>query len=223
MTDVTLNAEQELYVLHQSDGYSSFGFANARERTDQIAGRLGRPDLTFGEQDFGALSGYEKYLAAVHAWQESPLSRQTYFAPATDPKAARVLERCRRDGAKVRLILGDTATGQGWLDEYDVVGLIGRSTGPLKEPLLIEPGASHGGAILTACLLAIIEWASGKFLFRHPKYRAPDLLIRRGENEERPWEAIHGEQVLARFADIGKAGAYVAFMRGETIEPRIFQ
>ncbi|MBB4844370.1 hypothetical protein HNP55_002906 [Paucibacter oligotrophus] len=223
MVNVTLNTEQQLYVLDHGRGYSCFGFANAHDHANQMAERLKRPDLAFGEADFGTLSGYQKYLAAVEAWGKSLLSRKTYFDPATDPKAARVLERCREANAKVRLILGDTATARTWLDEHDVVGRIGRSTGTLKVPLLIEPGADGGIAILTAYLLAIIDWESGEFLFRHPRYRAPDLLIRPGEDADRPWEVLHDEQVVACFPDIGKAGAYVAFMRGETVEPRIFQ
>ncbi len=223
MSTVTLDTGQQRYVLDHGHGCSCFGFANARDHACQIAERLKRPELAFGAQDFGALSGYEKYLAAVQAWGAAPQRRETYFDPGTDPKAARVLERCRDEGARVRLILGNTATGQSWLDQYDVVGWIGRSMGPLKVPLLIESGADSGTAILTACLLAIVDWGSGKFLFRHPAFHAPDLLIRRGDDAERPWEVLHDDKTVARFQDIGKAGAYVAFMRGETVEPRIFQ
>ena len=223
MANITLNAERQLYVLDHGHGYTCFGFANARDHAKQMAERLKRPELAFGETDFGALSGYQKYLAAVDAWGQSALSRKTYFDPATDPKAARGLERCRENGAKVRLIQGDTETGRTWLDEHDVVGRIGRSTGTLKVPLLVEPGADGGTAILSACLLAIVDWRSGEFLFRHARYRAPDLLIRPSDDAERPWDVLHDERVVARFQDIGKAGAYVAFMRGETIEPRIFQ
>lgn len=221
--NVTLNAEQRLYVIHCEDGYTCFGFANARDHAAQIAERLQQPELAFGADDFGALSGYEKYQAAVQAWAMAPQSRQTYFAPGTDPKAAHVLERCRQQDTKVRLVPGDTSTGRVWFDEHDVVGRIGRSTGPLKVPLLVEPGADGGVAILTASLLAIVDWDSGAFLYRHPAWLAPELSIRRGGELKLAWEVLDHEEVLARFPDIGKAGAYVAFMRGETVEPRIFQ
>jgi len=223
MTSVTLNTDQQLYVLDHGPGYTCLGFANAREHANQIAERLGRPDLAFGADDFGALSGYEKYLAAVQAWGASPWTRQTYFDPGTDRKAVRVLEQCRNAGTKVRLIQGDPSTGHAWLAEHDIVGRIGRSTGTLKVPLLIEQGEHAGCAILTACLLAIIDWDSGKFLFRHPTYRTPDLSIRRGEQADRPWEVHDADGIVTRFPEVGKAGAYVAFMCGETIEPRIFQ
>lgn len=82
---------------------------------------------------------------------------------------------------------GHTATGRCWLDEHDVVGRIGRSTGMMKVPLLIEAGADGGVAILTSCLLRRIDWESGRDLSRHPAYRAPDLTIRKDpEKTDRP-------------------------------------
>lgn len=222
--NVTLNTEQRLYVIPCGGGYSCLGFDNARDHANQIARRLKQPALAFGDGDHGSPTGYAKYQAAIEAWGRSPLTRQTYFDPGTDPKAARALETCRRDGRKVRLMLGDTATGRSWLDEHDVVGRIGRSTGSLKVPLLIEPGADGGVAILTDCLLRIVDWGSHQDLYRHPAFRTPDLAIRRAEaKDELPWQVLHDGTVAAGFSDVGKAGAYLAFMCGETVEPRIFQ
>jgi hypothetical protein len=221
---VSLNAEQQLYVIPCGDSYSCLGFDNARDHADLIAERLGRQDLAFHEGDHGSLAGYAKYGAAIDAWGRSPLTRQTYFDPGTDPKAARALETCRRDGRKVRLMLGDTATGRCWLEEHDVVGRIGRSSGTLKVPLLIEPGADGGTAILTNCLLCIVEWDTGRDIFRHPAFRLPDLTIRHVPQEHKlPWQVLHEGSVAAAFRDVGQAGAYLAFMCGETVEPRIFQ
>ena len=221
---VTLNPEQRLYVIPCGDGYTCLGFDNARDHANQIADRLGQRGLAFGDEDHGSLAGYAKYRAAIDAWGRSSLTRQTYFDPGTDTKAARVLESCRRDSRKVRLMSGDTATGRCWLEEHDVVGRIGRSTGTLKVPLLIEPGADGGTAILTNCLLRIIEWDTGRDLYRHPAFRLPDLSIRRAaEQDERPWHVLHDGAVMATFSDVGRAGAYLAFMCGETVEPRTFQ
>lgn len=222
--NVTLNTEQRLYVIPCGDGYSCLGFDNARDHAHQIANRLQQPNLAFDDGDHGTLTGYRKYREAIDCWGRSTLTQQTYFDPGTDPEAARVLERCRRDGRKLRLMLGDTATGQCWLSEHEVVGRIGRSTGTLKVPLLVEPGADGGTAILTNCLLRLIDWRTGEDLYRHPAYRTPDLAIRRDAgHSDLPWQVLHDGKVAACFADVGKAGAYLAFMCGETVEPRVFQ
>ena len=222
--NVTLNAEQRLYVIACGEGYSCLGFDNARGHAAHIASQLNEPALAFGEGDHGTLSGYAKYQAAIDAWGRSRLASRTYFDPGTDPKVARVLTNCHRDGCVVRLMLGNIGTGRCWLSEYDVVGRIGRSTGMLKVPLLVEAGADGGLIIPTDCLLRVIDWRSGKDLYRHRAYQAPNLAIRRtADDAERPWQVLHEGTVAAQFADIGKAGAYVAFMCGEVVEPRVFQ
>lgn len=222
MNQVTLNPAQQLYVIANEHGYSCFGFQNARDHSDQIAARLDRADLAFTADDFATLAGYEKYRQATAAWGCSALIGQTYFDPGTAPKVMKTLESCRKNGNKVRLVLGNTATGASWLDEHDVVGRIGRSCGWLKVPLLVEPGESGGGAILTACVLCVIDWDSGQVLYRHPAYKEPDLSIVPSSDDKRPWVVMCDGEAIARFDDIGKAGAYLAFVRGATIEPRVF-
>ena len=223
MNHVRIDAKQQRYVIDCGEGYACLGFANARDHANQIACRLGCADLAFMEDDYATLAGYEKYADAVEAWRGSPLSRSTYFDPGTHPEAAKVLEAARKRGRKLRLILGDTATGEPWLEEHDVVGRIGRSTGSLKIPLLIEADQRGGSAILCACILAVIDWDSGDILYRHAAYREADLGIRPSEAADLPWSVMRGEEVVARFQDIAKACAYLAFMRGATIEPRLFR
>jgi len=222
MTTITLDPQRGHYVLHHAEGVSCFGFDNARDQTNQIAERLKRPDLRFADSDHGAESGYRKYRQAVDAWSTSALRERTYFDPGTHPRAQRALEACRQSGTMVRLILGDTVTGESWFDEHDVVGRIGRSCGKLKVPLLVPPGEDGGPAILTACLLAVIEWQSGKALFRHPLYREPELGLFPGPDAKYPWCVRHRDKTLACFDNLTKAAAYLAFMRGVTIEPRVF-
>lgn len=223
MNNVRINIEQQLYVIDCNEGYTCIGFANARDRANQIATKLGRADLAFTAEDDATRAGYEKYCNAVQAWGQSPLTCTTYFDPGTEAKAAQVLEFCRTRERKIRLILGDTSTGNPWLEEYDVVGWIGRSTGTLKVPLLITPGEYGGCAILCSCILAIVDWQSGDFLYRHAGYREVDLSIKPSSDAKLSWNVLRHEEVVANFPDIGKAGAYLAFMRGATIEPLVFQ
>lgn len=223
MNTVTLNPERRLYVIAVDGGVTCLGFDSARDHANQIAERLGQPRLAFSAADHATLAGHARYLQAIQAWGQSALSRQTYFDPGTPPEVARVLESCRKAGNKVRLVLGDPTTGESWLDEYDVVGTIGRSTGSLQVPLLVEDGEDGGGAILTACVLCIIDWHSGRTRHRHPTYQSPELGIRPTADATHPWAVLHRENEVARFKDIGKAGADLAFMRGEPVEPKIFR
>jgi len=223
MNSLTLSADQRLYVIAFDGGVSCLGFDNARDHANQIAELLRRSELAFSASDHGALAGYAKYRQATNAWGDSALNRQTYFDPGTGPEVARVLESCRKAGNKVRLVLGDTVTGEPGLEEYDVVGTIGRSCGSLKVPLLIEAGEHGGGAIPTARVLCIIDWRSGKTRYRHPAYQAPDLGINPTEDRAHPWAVVLHDKEVARFGDVGKAGAYLAFMRGEMVEPQIFR
>ncbi|AWI53488.1 MAG: hypothetical protein KGI91_13240 [Burkholderiales bacterium] len=222
MTTVTLNLEQKLYVITERSGHSCFGFDNARDHANQIAQQLDQSHLAFAPGDYATLAGYQKYLMATAAWGRSPQSQRTYFAPGTDPRAAKVLESYRRTGEKIRLILGDLATGEPWLDEHGVVGRIGRSGGMLKIPLLVEPGQSGGGAILTDCILCLVDWQTGNTPYRHPAYREANLSLSPNESPNLPWAVRRGSDAIACFADIGKAASYLAFMRGATIEPRVF-
>lgn len=219
---VHLNPDQHCYVIPAGDGCSCLGYNEARDHADQIARLMERPELAFGADDYATLAGYSKYSEAIAAWGRSSYSVRTYFDPHTDPKVQEVLEAYRRSRRMLRLILGNPATGVTWLEEHDVVGTIGRSTGWLKTPLLIQPGEDGGPAILTANLLCIIDWGSGATAYRHPVYHVPDLLIRPTDGGDLSWCVTHQGVDVARFGDIGKAGAYVAFMRGLVIEPRIF-
>lgn len=49
MNKVSINPEQQRYVVDCGVGYSCLGFANARDHANQIAHKLGRPDLAFAE------------------------------------------------------------------------------------------------------------------------------------------------------------------------------
>jgi hypothetical protein len=209
-------------VIRHQGGVSCFGFENARDHTAQIAQLLGAPGLAFTEADFGKLIGYERYQRACEAWASSPLSRQTYFDPGTDPAVAKVLERYRKNEKKLRVFCGDTTTGRDWLEECDVIGTIGRSSGSQKVPLLVPPGESYGAAISTACVLRLVDWETGRDQYRHPLYQVPKFEIVTGDLPKLPYEVLHEGAVHARLRTEPQAMAYIAFMSGLSIEPRVF-
>lgn len=94
------------------------------------------------------------------------------------PQAVRdVLAEAYEAGTRIRIHCGNHKTGEVWLEERDVIGRVGRSTGPQKVPLLIATKRSSGGIhILDHCILRIQD-VSGSDLYRDPMYRQPDLDI----------------------------------------------
>lgn len=88
-------------------------------------------------------------------------------------------------------------------------------------PLLVEGAQAFGSPITCDRVLAVLDWKTGLPLYRHASYRPPELRLAFREDEEQPWSVTHRDRTIARFADIGKAGAYIAFMRGASVDPHI--
>jgi hypothetical protein len=215
---VTTNPDQKLYVLHHGDHVTCFGFENANKHANHIANKLKRGDLQFTADDFGTLAGYDKYKAAVSAWAQSAQSKKTYFEPNTPPAVIKVLETYREEQNPIRLFLGDAQTGQDWYEENDVVGYIGRSTGMMKVPLLVEPGEHGGCAILCASIVKIMDVVSEAVLWEHPTY-INSMAMRQTQqpsDDGYQYEAFNSKGVHARFRSVGEAHDYVRFITGET-------
>ncbi|WP_284620529.1 hypothetical protein [Aquabacterium humicola] len=223
MLDIAIDPRRRLYVIASSDGVRCLGFDKARDHARRIADCLMRPDLQPTPEEEGTPAGYRKYLSAIQAWLDSPRAEETYFGPGCSKELASALEACRHSRSKVHLVVGDTGTGSVAFDDNDVVGRIGRSHGALKVPLLLEDGQAFGSPVTCGRVLAILDWETGLALYRHPGYRPPELKLAFCEHESRPWSVMHRDSTIARFADIGKAGAYIAFMRGASVEPRFFR
>lgn len=80
----------------------------------------------------------------------------TSYHEETPQKLVEVLEMLRTNRTRITLDYGDTKTGKSWGEVYDISGIIGRSTGTNKIPLLINNARSlGGGALLYNCILSI--------------------------------------------------------------------
>lgn len=103
------------------------------------------------------------------------LDNGTCYHKDTAPAVVNALERARAERIRVRLVLGNTSTGDSWHEEFGVFGYIGRSTGRIKIPLLLYNSRSIGGpAILDHCVIGV-RYASRKkgrcdWLYRHRLY-----------------------------------------------------
>ena len=130
----------------------------------------------------------------------------------TSSRVATLLNNLNMSKQRVRIIYGDVNTGKDWLEEYDVIGTIGCSTGINKIPLLIKNSRSTGGgSILDHCILKIVDVKSKRVLYQHEKYVSPKFEI--------GFLAITGQysvtvvgKVQANFKTEKKAQNYIDFM-----------
>lgn len=103
----------------------------------------------------------------------------TYFHADTPDKVIHVLEAARHSRQRIHISYGDAESGRDWLEEYEVHGYVGRSTGKLKVPLLLPNRRSiGGGAILDHCIVRIRTSAGGRVLYQHPSYHFGAMEIR---------------------------------------------
>ena len=122
-----------------------------------------------------------------------------------------LLIRLNESGERVRLVYGDTKTGQSWHEENDTIGTIGSSSGAQKIPLLIHNARSSGGVgvgVLDNCILGVLSVKRNVWLYTAPNYvpsvvKAEGLIV-----------TIDGE-VYANCETTAKALHLAAFMRLE--------
>lgn len=214
--NVTANPKQRLFVIPAGAGYySCLGFDNCYSHAKQLAEILGRPDLAPQEEEIGEIRQYKQYLELVSLAHRENLG--TYFEPGTPVEVRRILEDYRVSGKRIRLFYGDAETGTDWLDEYDVLGQVGRSTGALKVPLIVATARSSGGpAILTSCIVRLVDAATGRELYRHPEYNLPEFTVKMLKLNGKVEVSANG-RVYARFSSTSQAERWIKFMRGESM------
>lgn len=109
---------------------------------------------------------------------------------------------------RVRVFLGDTTTGECWLEENDVMGYIGRTTGNIKIPILVHNARSMGGtAILDHCIVRLTD-THGLMLYTHPTFHVPNLTVRGNS-------VLTDKGTYANCDSSDEAHRLVAFLKGE--------
>lgn len=144
------------------------------------------------------------------------LENGTCYHRETRQDAINVLERARYRGDRIRIFYGDTTTGRCWDEENDVVGRVGRSTGGIKIPLLINNARSSGGpAILDHCIVKIID-RNKKTLYQHEKFHQGTFSVGPGNKPEIGFVAnvYKDGEVYARMMTIKAAERLRDFMIG---------
>lgn len=133
----------------------------------------------------------------------------------TPSRVSTLLNNLKMSQQRIRLVYGDTDTGKDWLEEYDVIGTIGCSTGINKIPLLVKNSRSTGGgSILDHCILKIVDVKSKRVLYQHEKYVSPDFTIQYGTSTGHGYNyaVLCNGSVQANFKTEKQAKNYIDFM-----------
>lgn len=226
---VTLNVERGQYVIKEAYGYSCLGFANCFR--DAVAMAKSMKIEPPGQDQLGTLECYETYQGLLKQFSRHPASQKTWFDSDTPDRVKVILSEANKSfnlegtrGTILRLFFGDHHSGRDFCEEYDCVGFIGRSSGTMKVPLLLEPLLMHkpsltaaygGGAILTSRIVRIIEVNTGRELYRTRNYQIPVFEVdRESGNESSPYGIKRNGLVCAGAKTYEEAMQYVAFAMG---------
>lgn len=115
-------------------------------------------------------------------------------------------------GKRLRFWYGDSKTGESWDEENDVTGYIGKSTGTKPIPLLIQRRNSMGGgALMTGCIVKIVDTKTHDVLYKHPTFNQPTFSLKNAD----VFDVVRNEKQHARFGNKKSAQRYVDFMNGK--------
>lgn len=147
----------------------------------------------------------------------------SYSSKASD-KIIAAIEQARLNSSRVRVWYGDNVTGASWNEEYGVTGTISRSTGLHKIPLLIANARSiGGGAILTHCIVHMVDTKTKQVLYSHELFKMPIAEIVDCKFFDtcpnNPKNLTHSVmlngKVTANFESYEQASRYADFMTGK--------
>ncbi len=211
---VTLNTQQNLFVIPAGEGFSCMGFDYLFEQLSMLAKALKVSPPQSNEK--GTLEQFRQYRNALTKLSEIGGIKATWYALKTPVKVKTVLERYRKSEDSIRLFYGDTKTGKDWMEECDVKGEIARTGGLLKAILLISEGEYGGPSVLTDCIVKMQDAETGEILYQHKDYYLPKMeLLEANKEPGLPFEVHTDGKVHARFSSIGKASQWIAFMTGD--------
>jgi hypothetical protein len=138
----------------------------------------------------------------------------------TPDEVIKILEKAMHNSPRkrIRVFYGDSKTGKDWKEEHGIIGYIGRSTGRIKIPLIINNSQSKGGpALLDNCIVKIT--VDKVTVYKHKNYYLGELTITEA-NEDLKAKGYNsmvfcdGEN-QANFKTEQQAKNYIAFLKGE--------
>jgi len=143
----------------------------------------------------------------------------TAYHNSTPQEVINILENARLTKKRIRLFYGDSTTGKCWNEEHDIIGYIGRSTGNIKIPLLINNSRSFGGgALLDHCIIKITVDKVTKY--KHNSFNTGNFEIKEATTDllSKGYNTMVycNSENVANFKTKDKANRYIKFMTGES-------
>lgn len=143
--------------------------------------------------------------------------RGLYFNEATEKRVMDIIADNLHSENRLRFFYGDSE--KYWLDEYQMMGTIGKSTGTQPIPLLITSKRSiGGGGILTHCIQMIT--IDKTVIYKNPNFIIKDFEIKEATPELKEKEllsSVYYEGVnVANFETQEKAERWIKFMTGKS-------
>ena len=225
---ITLNQPKSLFVLQSGGGTSYLGFQVVFNRLIELCARLtkaGKPVVVPQSGEMGTIHQYEQYCTSMADYANMGDTR-TWFESNTPRKVRTIIENYRESRQFIRVFYGDPETGRDWMEEFGTTGIIGRSTGAMKVPLLLANNDDDGSsAMLVNNIVRLVDVASGLELYSVKNYHLLDLTIADSGSWDDPtcthgvW-AKEGDELtnVANFQSYAKAAHFIAFISGECNE-----
>lgn len=138
----------------------------------------------------------------------------TCYSIETSDQVISVLDSLNR-GTRVRVWYGKD--GISWDEENDACGYIGRSTGIVKIPLLVNNNRSlGGGALLDSSIIKIVRTEDKRTLYAHPNFKQSIFNVIVGSDLKEYAANVNKDGVLyARCKTLKQAEKLAQFMNGE--------
>ena len=165
---------------------------------------------------------FQQRSVIVPYWPEEPAMKEyktingTSYDVRTPDEVVAILENARQTRTRLHVSLGDSESGRDWIEENMVHGVIGRSTGSIKIPLLIHNRRSLGGpGLLDHCIVRIRTSSGGRILWRHPGYHHGQIEIRQKietvtlNGRTLTMDVFRDGELHASFEDMDKARRWI--------------
>ena len=138
----------------------------------------------------------------------------TCFNSETNEKVINIIDNLLHSNKRIRVWYGEN--GKSWNEENDICGSIGRSTGTFKIPLLIHSSRSYGGgALLTHCIIKIVDTQTKRVLYVHPNFTQPLFTVTDSDIQDYQANVLSDGQIYGRCKTVTSAKRLAAFMNGE--------